>query len=575
MKKYIITIIITTALFLAATQAAQGAVYYVATTGTDTNPGTQAQPWRTVQKAANTLVAGDICVVNAGSYDERVKAVNSGTADNPITFQVNGNAKVKGFTITNKSYITIQGFEITHEGFTAEPYPGSSSTASILLTSSSNIRIIGNTIHMTEGNGIYFYDLDGPSKASNNVLVKDNVISRCGGLNSSAPYTGIYVYGNYNRVEGNDISHNGEDFIRLTGGNFNVIRNNLLHDNSLSDWPGVHVKEPPHIDGLQNWCASTNGLALYWTLIENNILLNAPSADSHFVIFQDHGNCGSSDIIIRHNTVSNLGDYFLTTGDLVKNIRIYGNTAVNVGIAKTVKDWTDISYVNNATGGKVINNLLYNTVRNGGNEAYADASSSAGFFADYNLGYNSECAGSCIWTNPRPGIGQEPHAVLNKDPLFINAAGDFHLQTNSPAKNAGGPLTHVAVLDPGNGTTLLVDDAGFFQDGWTGIEADWIAIGTADNAAQIKSIDYTNNAIILADTLQRARGDPVWLYKDSSGKTVLYGTAPDIGAYEYVSPYGDISGDGSVTAYDAALALQLNRGELEAALIGQKVAGLL
>ena len=40
--------------------------YYVALTGSDTNPGTQAAPWRTIQKAANTLVAGDTVVVQSG-----------------------------------------------------------------------------------------------------------------------------------------------------------------------------------------------------------------------------------------------------------------------------------------------------------------------------------------------------------------------------------------------------------------------------------------------------------------------------------------------------------------------------
>jgi len=52
------------------------------------------------------------------------------------------------------------------------------------------------------------------------------------------------------------------------------------------------------------------------------------------------------------------------------------------------------------------------------------------------------------------------------------------------------------------------------------------------------------------------------------------GASWDIGAYEYVAPYGDVSGDGAVTAYDAALALQLGRGELEAAQIAQRAVGL-
>jgi hypothetical protein len=35
-----------------------GATFYVSTTGSDSNPGTPAAPWRTIQKAFNTLTAG-------------------------------------------------------------------------------------------------------------------------------------------------------------------------------------------------------------------------------------------------------------------------------------------------------------------------------------------------------------------------------------------------------------------------------------------------------------------------------------------------------------------------------------
>jgi hypothetical protein len=35
---------------------AQGAVYYVAKGGKDTNPGTEAKPWKTIGKASKTLV---------------------------------------------------------------------------------------------------------------------------------------------------------------------------------------------------------------------------------------------------------------------------------------------------------------------------------------------------------------------------------------------------------------------------------------------------------------------------------------------------------------------------------------
>ena len=62
-----------------------GNVYYVALTGNDSNPGTQGQPWRTIQKAANTMVAGDSTTVLAGNYSERVQVATLGVPTAPIT----------------------------------------------------------------------------------------------------------------------------------------------------------------------------------------------------------------------------------------------------------------------------------------------------------------------------------------------------------------------------------------------------------------------------------------------------------------------------------------------------------
>jgi hypothetical protein len=46
-------------LMLAQSLTAQvGAVYYVSTTGRDSNPGTSAEPWLTIQHAASTVRAG-------------------------------------------------------------------------------------------------------------------------------------------------------------------------------------------------------------------------------------------------------------------------------------------------------------------------------------------------------------------------------------------------------------------------------------------------------------------------------------------------------------------------------------
>jgi hypothetical protein len=145
------------------------------------------------------------------------------------------------------------------------------------------------------------------------------------------------------------------------------------------------------------------------------------------------------------------------------------------------------------------------------------------------------------------------------DPLFVNpdltqtASGtlpDLQLQSNSPAIDGGIHLTQT-VGSGNNSTTLVVEDAFYFQDGtWgcdlAGHQADWIAIGSPDNIVQIFSINYNSNTIYLTTGKTWGNGDGIWLYKKSDGVQVLHGTAPDYGAYEYYSggpPTGGVNDD--------------------------------
>src|SRR5262249_26099829 len=65
-----------------------GPTFYVATTGTDSNDGSAAHPWKTIQHAANSVGAGATVFVADGTYNECSVAIShSGTSSAPITFQ--------------------------------------------------------------------------------------------------------------------------------------------------------------------------------------------------------------------------------------------------------------------------------------------------------------------------------------------------------------------------------------------------------------------------------------------------------------------------------------------------------
>ena len=89
--------------------AGAGTNYYVATNGLDIWPGTLAQPFPTIQKAANTAQAGDTVHIREGVYRETVIPANSGTVSNPIVF--------KAF-VTNgvTESVTVSGFDVITPG---------------------------------------------------------------------------------------------------------------------------------------------------------------------------------------------------------------------------------------------------------------------------------------------------------------------------------------------------------------------------------------------------------------------------------------------------------------------------
>lgn len=107
--------------------------YYIATTGSDSNPGSSGSPWLTLQKAANTAIAGDTINVANGTYGVPAGVGTSGWACNissagtslaPITLQ----AATRGGVVLDcglacHSYIQFQngsaywkviGFRIQH-----------------------------------------------------------------------------------------------------------------------------------------------------------------------------------------------------------------------------------------------------------------------------------------------------------------------------------------------------------------------------------------------------------------------------------------------------------------------------
>lgn len=80
---------------------------YVATTGSDSNPGSYSSPFQTIQKAASVATPGQTVVIRGGTYRESVTPAQSGTAGQPITYTA-----YSGETVTISGAEPITGWSV-------------------------------------------------------------------------------------------------------------------------------------------------------------------------------------------------------------------------------------------------------------------------------------------------------------------------------------------------------------------------------------------------------------------------------------------------------------------------------
>lgn len=120
-----------------------GLSFYVAATGSDTNDGSAAAPWRTIQYAVDRVVPGATVYVSSGTYEEAIVSRVSGNASAPVRFVSTSKwgAKIVGSAEwvwhNTGDYVDIEGFEVT-----------TSVNSQIgIYNQGSFVRVIGNHVH--------------------------------------------------------------------------------------------------------------------------------------------------------------------------------------------------------------------------------------------------------------------------------------------------------------------------------------------------------------------------------------------------------------------------------------------
>jgi len=343
-----------------------GNVYYVATTGSDTNAGTETSPFLTIQKAANVVKPGETVIVKDGVYtttrDYIVTLVTSGTATSQITFKAEhkggaifdgrNNATPYGIEFTNIGYVTLQDFQFRNI-----------SKLAIIINTGNNIIVKGNDIHdigrvCSDSDlglaGIY-------AAASTTIKIEDNKLYNIGRFaNGENGCTATTLY-----------YQNHDHALYIDGVNGLTFNNNIIY-NCKSGW-GIHLY------------SSTNRTSTNISILNNTWANQNPYRNGQILI------CGSiNNLLIENNifylpttagvTVSTTP--FTYSNCLIKNNMTYGGV-INSGTA------TGITFSNNIdnTNPKLTNPTAYD---------YTLQSTSPAINAGINVGLTYDFLGNPI-----------------------------------------------------------------------------------------------------------------------------------------------------------------------------------
>jgi parallel beta-helix repeat protein len=256
-------VVITVVLVAGFNSDAAAATYYVSPSGSDGNSGTSAQPWRTVQKAANAVAAGDTVMVKAGTYYERVQINVNGTASQPITFQ--GERGTKGEWLT----IIDGGNPVTGWVLAPEVGPGVYKTTSIGYEPYA-MTVDDRTIWRINTNSMNGKVLENARGTGFDALARP--------ANAKIRYSGSPDITYWDGVEALFGYRNGVTYIRFRNGDNPAAKNIRSSPGPESEYSypagaGVQIHDKSHIKIKGFWIrAARNAVLITGTSARNNII---------------------------------------------------------------------------------------------------------------------------------------------------------------------------------------------------------------------------------------------------------------------------------------------------------------
>lgn len=378
--------------------------WYVANGGSDADPGTLAQPWATLQHAADTVQPGDTIVVRGGTYaGVQFDDAASGTPGHPTVLKAypsespqitSDGGQDAGINLEGVSWFVVDGFTINDRTEAGIRAVGGSQWG---LTCA-HVTIRNNHLDHNGNWGIF-------TGFCSDLLIAHNVTTR------SVVEHGIYVSNSGDRpvIRDNTIWGNHANGIHMNGdvsaGGDGVISDALVEGNIIFD-NGVGGGSGINMDGVQG------------SIIRNNLVYGNHA--SGISLYRIDGGGGSSGNRVLNNTVIVASD---------------GRWALNIQ--------------DGSTGNTVRNNILWNAHPwRGSIDISAD--SLPGFDSDYNVvmdRFTTDDSNTVLTLAEWQAAGHGAHSLVAPPTSLFEDAGndDYRLSATSPAIDAGEILADVVV----------------------------------------------------------------------------------------------------------------------------------
>jgi nitrous oxidase accessory protein NosD len=300
------------------------ATIYVSPNGSDSAAGTQAAPYKTLQRAANVARAGDIVSVAPGTY-VGFRVSTSGTASNRIVFRASGTVNVTqgsggyGIYIENASYVTIDGFRVS--GTSSKGIAARGATATSPMR---GVHVLNNVVTNTREEGMYLSQIESS-------LVEGNTLQDVGTSGTTTTGHGLYV------------ANAGSDNTIIRGNTFMAANNSwgeALHVNGDIGVGGDGIIKNLTIENNRFLGGFNNGMSLDGvqdSLIRNNIIVDT----HHHGIrgYQIDGGGGPARLTIVNNTIYAPGGNAVKTTDddgssiVFNNILVGGEGSTSFGMS--------------------------------------------------------------------------------------------------------------------------------------------------------------------------------------------------------------------------------------------------